>query len=364
MKTSQIIKLKDEIIYKNEEHGANYNSFPSAVLTAAGKIVVTFRQARDLRHVYGETRHLDSHSRAVIVTSTDGGETWDKTTSLLYDHYIYGIQDPCLNLLSDGTILATFFRWNVLAPEDAGEKQLRDIVYYDQWIGRPAGLFSTRSTDGGQTWDEPLPVCAEPMSIRGKGVELADGSFVVAAYKYLPGCVVHVFRTSDKGLTWEEISTIEHPNGCDEPFLYLAPSGKIVAFIRSDWFDINDPRSAPLLTCESLDGGHTWSAPVERPFHTPGPFDVIRLQSGRVVVSWGRRFPPFGIHCFFLDAECEDWNNVQEEILRDNCEDEDIGYTSSIQMPNGDIKTFYYYMDYAGGGYRYISCSTYRETNT
>jgi sialidase-1 len=353
-----------ETIFYSTEHTTNYNSFPNAVLTPDGKIVLAFRQARDLRHVYGETRHVDVTARAVTLTSHDEGETWEPQTRVIYDHFIYGAQDPCLNLLRDGTILGTFFQWTVLAPEEVDELRLRDLVYYDHWIARPTGLFSTRSYDNGVTWDEPIPVCEEPMSIRGKGVAMPDGSFVVAAYKYLPGCVIHVMRTTDLGRSWEEIAEINHPNGCDEPFLHLTPSGKLVIFIRSDRFDINDLTSAPLMTAESLDGGYTWSHPVERPFYSPSPFDVLRLQSGKVLVAYGHRFPPYGIRAFLLDSECNDWDNVEETIIRDNCEDEDIGYTTSVQLKNGDIKTFYYYMESETGGYRYIACSTYRENDS
>lgn len=363
LNATHLIKLKDEIIYLSREHATNYNSFPSAVLTPEGKIVLAFRQARDMRHMYGETRHLDPASRAVVFTSDDEGDTWESFPRLLYGHFVYGVQDPCLNLLSDGTILASFFQWNVLSPEDAGEKQMRDMVYYNRWIGRPVGLFTSRSADQGQTWDEPIRVDEDPLAVRGKGVELPDGSFVLGTYKYLPGCDLHIMKTTDQGRTWEELAVVTHPNGCDEPFLHLTPAGKIVAFIRSDHFDSTDLTSAPLLTSESLDGGYTWTEPVERPFYSPSPFDVLRLQSGRVLVTYGHRFLSYGIRAFLLDSECNDWENVEETRLRDDCIDEDIGYTSSIQLSNGDIKTFYYYLDRENEGYTYIACTTYREAD-
>jgi sialidase-1 len=353
-----------ETVFHSTEHNTSYNSFPSAVLTPEGRLVLAFRQARDLRASIGELWHVDSASRAIVLISHDEGQTWEADTRLMYDHYTYGAQDPCLNLLRDGTILGTFFLWHVLAPEDVGEIQPDDLSYFGEWYARPKGLFSIRSYDGGVSWDKPLRVVEGSMALRGKGLEMADGSFIVASYRYqaLNG-VACVLRTWDQGKTWEQIGQVAHPNGCDEPTLYLAPSGKLVMFIRSDRFDAKDLTSAPLLTSESTDGGYTWSDPVERPFYSPSPFDVVRLQSGRALVAYGHRFPPYGIRAFLLNSECDNWDEVEETILRNNCEDEDIGYTTSVQLKNGDIKTFYYYMEGETGGYRYIGCSTYREKN-
>jgi len=175
---------------------------------------------------------------------------------------------------------------------------------------------------------------------------------------------VQILRTTDAGESWEKLADIEHPNGCVEPCLYLSPSGKLVVFIRSDRFDINDRTSAPLMTAESKDGGRTWSYPVERPFYSPSPFEAMRLQSGKVLVTYGHRFPPFGIRAFLLDGECENWEGVEENILRTDCEDEDIGYTSAVQLSDGKIMIFHYYMESETGGYRYIAATTCIENDS
>lgn len=359
MNAGKLIKVKDEVIYKNEAYGSNYNSFPSAVIDGDDNISVTFRQARDMRHVYGITRHVDPTSRAVMIRSQDGGETWNTNASVLYDHFLYGVQDPCLNRLKDGTLLATFFTWEILGPEHAGTIGERDILYYEErWVARPAGLYSIRSWDDGQSWDEPVAVAEEKLSLRGKGVELPDGSIIIAAYKYLPGCEVIIFKSTDRGASWKQISTINHPFGVDEPSLYLTPSGKIMAFIRSSKFNGGDQQRNPLLTCESHDGGNSWSEVTARSICTPSPFEAIRLQSGNVLVTYGYRSQPFGIRSFFLNEECDEWDNIKESILRCDGRDYDIGYTSAVQLKNGDIKIFYYYHE---DGIRYIASTTCRE---
>jgi len=74
---------------------------------------------------------------------------------------------------------------------------------------------------------------------------------------------------------------------------------------------------------------------------TPSPFEAIRLQSGNVLVTYGYRSQPFGIRSFMLDEECSGWENLEENILRCDGRNYDIGYTSAVQLKNGDIKIFY-----------------------
>ncbi len=350
-------KLSDQIIYKSLEHGSNYNSFPSALVNRRGEILVGFRQARDLRYLHGETHHCDPASRAVMVTSRDGGASF--SLSLIHDDFLHGIQDPCLNLLRDGSIFATFFSWRCEPYREVPASDERHhLCYEDRYIARPAGLYTTLSPDGGVRWNAPLPVEPDPGGIRGTCVELDDGSILMPAYT---GRDRRVFlrRTVDRGVSWQPHGELTHPLAVGETSLFRTASGDIVALMRSGHFVPDDPQSAPLITSISHDEGKTWSTPVTRPFHSPSPFHALQLRSGRVLISYGYRFAPYGIRAFLLDGKCEKWDGVQETILRDDGLDKDIGYTSAVQLANGEIWIFYYYYD--SDGYRYIGATICRE---
>lgn len=356
-----IKKIRDEIAYKSTEHGSNHNSFPSAVLTRDGKMMVAFRQARDMRAQFGETRHVDSASRAVRISSDDNGSAWTLAPQVIYDDFVKGVQDPCLNLLKDDTLLATFFTWKIFEKESLPDPGERDIRYYDgKFVARPGGLYTLRSHDYGRTWEQPIPVGREPLALRGNAVELPDGTLLLPAYRYLPGSEVHIYKSTDRGASWAQQAILAHEYGVNETSLFLTASGKIVAFMRSDNFQRGNPKTAPLITSESRDGGVSWSAPVERNIHTPSPFHALQLHSGKVLLSYGYRFFPFGIRAILLDGECEEWERASETILREDGQDEDLGYTSAVQLENGDIWIFYYYYD--DDGYRYIGATVCRET--
>ncbi len=356
-------KIRDQIIYKSLEHGRNYNTFPSAVVTPEGALIVGFRQARDMRHLFGTTEHYDPASRAVALTSRDGGESFK--LSLIYDDFVEGVQDPCLNVLRDGSLLATFFSWSVQSKATTLEREPchSDWSPYDpSYIARLGRLYICRSHDGGASWEKPRSVGEGLLALRGISAQLADGTLLLPAYTCCGANYWNVAfqRSSDDGASWQPSGTLEHPpHGINETSFFTTASGRLLAFMRSGYFERGNRATAPLLTSESTDGGLSWSKPVERPIHSPSPFHPLQLQSGRVLLTYGYRFAPFGIRAVLLDSECESWEPLDETILREDGLSEDIGYTSAVQLPNGEIWIFYYYYD--ADGYRYIAATICRE---
>jgi hypothetical protein len=350
-----ITKLKDMIIFKDEQ----YNTFPNAVLRKDGTILVGFRRARDTQQQFGRCSHIDPASKAVFVTSRDGGSSWDPDPSLIYDPFSCGVQDPCLKVLGDGSLFCTFFTWKMLTKEDAGDKQQLDHNVLDRWVGRLEGLYSIRSADGGLTWDEPIRI-EEGYAVRGNPVELEDGTLVLPTYvDQTSKGNVHILASSDRGATWRRLAKVTHDDyWFHEPNLYHAPSGKLVLFLRSRNLNGSEENglSSPLFTCESLDGGGTWSDPVKRDYYSPSPFHALPLHNGKVLITYGYRFEPFGIRAFVLDGECSDWVSAKgtETVLRDDGASVDIGYTSAVQLEGGDILVTYYYHNEEPGS-RYIA---------
>lgn len=339
--------VKHFVLYKDE----HYNSFPNIVKNDDGRYVAGFRQAPDRRTIFGHNMHIDPSSKAVTVSSLDG-EQWDGRAQVLYDDYFVGVQDPCLNRLSDGTIFATFFTWKVLDQSDVPNNMRlpHDRQIQGKWIARINGSFSIRSFDGGKTWDEPLPI-AEDRVIRGNIVELDDGTILLPTYCTLGGTSrVIVMKTEDSGKSWTSIAEIKSGGAYHfhEPNLIQTPSGKIVCLIRSLKKDISqgeEKTASPLFISESFDHGLTWSEPAARPYYSPSPFHALKLQEGGVLLTYGYRMAPYGIRAVWLDSECERWDEAKEFIIRDDGLGPDIGYTSSIQREDGSVIITYYYFD-------------------
>ncbi|MCQ6562359.1 sialidase family protein [Paenibacillus mendelii] len=345
-------------IYKNEA----YNSFPSVVQLTDGTFALGFRTAPDRRTAYGSITHLDASSKAVAIHSADGC-SWDSRPAVIWDDYFHGVQDPCLNVLRDGTLFVTFFTWKVYEQEDA-PANLRPGTWhrqYDRWIGRLAGSYSIRSTDGGVTWDRPEPIGLGDVVIRGNCVERSDGSILAPLYiQEGDTSNVVIGRTTDRGQIWERYATVSGFAGeyhFHEPNLYETESGKLVLFIRSQKKQPGEGHLAsPLFTAESTDGGRTWTEPQAWPIYSPSPFHVLRLTNGNVLLNYGYRYKPYGIRAIVLNAECTNIGTAAETVIRDDGLGSDIGYTSAVQLSDGRVLIAYYFYNESDGN-RYIAGS-------
>lgn len=364
----RLLKLKDMTIYKDGQ----YNCFPNIIRNGEGRLIVAFRQAPDRSLLFpGKHTHVDAASKAVYVTSDDEGQTWTPEPTVLYEDFCLGVQDPCLNVLKDGTLIATFFTWQVLLKEDVDVLNPRryEAIIGDRWVRRLCWACSMRSTDGGATWEEPVRI-TDPgrglpsRNIRGNLVELDKGELVLPLYIREAGSSVAIAAISrDRGKSWEPYSTIASSpeRYFHEPNLYRTDSGKLVAFLRStDLRPVPDDRKHPLFVCESFDNGATWSTPREYAIYSHSPFHLLRLNSGRVLLTYGHRIAPYGIRAYLLDSECSDLDTAEEIVLRSDAPGTDIGYTSSVQLRNGDILIVYYYYDELDRK-RYIAGTLCRE---
>lgn len=320
----------------------HFNCFPNIVKRRDGSYYVGFRQAPDWFEQFGTTIHIDPTSLAVYMTSTDG-LTWDVTKQhVLYDDFLYGVQDPSITMLKDGAMLCTFFMWKVVDAEPGVTG--RDV--YGKWLANIDKTYAIRSTDGGVTWDEPTVLRGG--ALRGNCVELDDGSILVASYSTgLP-----INKSTDRGKTWTQIALIRNFDGYSlvEPNLFRTRSGKIVCLARS-----SKGSAYPLVTAESLDNGKTWSAPVVHSYiDTPNPFCALQLADGNVLLAYGYRRKPYGIRAKLLNPECTNIAEAAEVILRQDGAGTDLGYPSAVQMDDGRILVAYYFHDVVKGP-RYIA---------
>lgn len=349
--------VKHVVIYKDEQ----YNTFPSMVVNKDGQIMVGFRQAPDRRKIYGGIVHVDPSSKAVYVVSPDG-ERWTSPARILYDDYFCGVQDPCLNVLRDGTLFATFFMWKVAEREEVQGQAEYDHEMFGRWAGKSLGAYSIRSSDGGKTWDRPISFGMGGVYIRGNCVELDDGSILAPLYGNEQGSNhVIVAVTRDRGATWKRQAVVPPAEGYhfNEPNLYRTESGRLVLFIRSLKKRTNPDEkhlASPLFTCESPDNGRTWSRPVMHDIYSPSPFHLLRLNSGHVLMTYGYRLKPYGIRALVLDPECREIRADRQIIVREDGPGLDIGYTTAVQLADDRVLIAYYYYD-EEDGYRYIAGS-------
>ncbi len=155
-----------------------------------------------------------------------------------------------------------------------------------------------------------------------------------------------VARTVDGGLHWKFIAWITPDPGAG---FTIMPSSvrishrQIVTAVRH-----HNPQSGSQNCIDvygSKDNGETWrhlSRPVGNTGEKGGnPPSLIRLHDGRLVVTYGRRTAPYQICARVSSDNGTTWGN--ELVLRSGAGAWDIGYTRTLQRPDGTIVTIYYW---------------------
>jgi len=337
---SELRKIRDTIIYQDEMWYCGPG--PSPVNLGDSQILVAFRRCS--KYAIG---HFTPCVEFCTVKSYDGGESWSQKPNLFA---CGGLANQNLIILSDGTIIGVTVSRQVLHSkylEGIDQKFVRDGPY-GSWASFGAEVY--RSNNKGETWEGPyymanvpghdpiLPGASSPTHIRGKGLVLDDGTLIWPLYTQSGPLLM---ASSDDGITWEFRAYIVSTSDYlyyNEASVYQCPSGKLIAFIRSD---TSDGRGY-LHTAVSLDRGFTWSKP-KREDVWGYPFDAIKMLSGNVLLTYGYRREPYGIRARLLNSECDNISEADEVVLRDDGSGTDLGYPQSTILSDGTALVTYYY---------------------
>ncbi len=265
--------------------------------------------------------HVGERGRLIFVHSPDGGESWSH--SIVISQEGSDNRNPAFGVTPKGTLLASF---------------IKQVNYtdgqYDIVKAQPTPLYVSRSDDHGLTWTTDIAsvdggerIVSSPF---GKMITLDDGGFMMTYY--LGGSVYHIV-SHDDGLTWSAPTTI-CDGGFNETALCNLGGGGILAVMRSG-------DEGFLSQVRSEDGGATWSEPEQLTGPTEHPGDVIRLQDGRLLLTYGRRTTPFGILGLVSRDDGRTWD-TENRLLLVADSGNDQGYPSNIQRDDGAIVTVYY----------------------
>ncbi len=130
--------------------------FPVRNLTAH-RSMIELAPGELLQSLYGQ-KQGDTKERAMLIRSTDKGETWHYHSTIGYtDATSEGFAEPDLIQLSDGSLLA----------------MLR--------TGGGSEIWQTRSTDGGRTWTDAHPVSAKFGTVDPHLLRTRNGTLLATA---------------------------------------------------------------------------------------------------------------------------------------------------------------------------------------
>jgi len=318
-----------------------------------GDVVVTFCEARGNRH--------EDFDTVMMIRSKDNGETWDPSTLVTVwpNSHHFGSDIPLVKQISDGTILVhhlvTSFHHRADDPrigilEDLGPQSHGG---FEGGIGKSAeGTWISRSFDNGYTWPESYKVNDAPLRWTMPAdsiLELPNGTLLMPLLGQLdtrrerkdeePVRSV-LLRSDNKGLDWEHWSTIAFDPAriitFDEPALGRNKDGVLVAMMRTE----HQPRARlqNMWMAYSTNDGESWSRP-EATNLWGYPADLVLLQDGRMLCTYGYRRPPWGVMGCISDDGLK-WDVANEFMIREGGVapiSAHIGYPHSVQLKNGRI---------------------------
>ena len=299
--------------------------FPRLVALRNGDLLATFK--------YGAA-HVGKGGRAGLARSTDGGRTWSPPETV-FDIPEADDGVDASGELSDGTLLlgAVSYTWkgDTYTPE-----------------GWKADIYTLRSHDRGRTWSAPLKVEVAPFTWAypfGSIVQLRDGTVLLAGYGgYLPkephkDDYCFLLRSRDGGKSWGKPTRIAAR--FNEASLLVLRDGHLLAVMRSQ-------QGGHLATALSGDGGAHWSEPVRITADGEHPGDLLRLSSGRILLTYGERNKPYGVQAMISSDEGKSWEHRERVMLAWDGDHGDLGYPVTAELRDGKLATIYYIVYGAG----------------
>ena len=352
--------LGHKLLYRDGE----YVAFPNMERLADGTVICAFRHAKERQKEYGKVTHVDPTAKDVYIISRDGGKTFEQELNLIIDEENVSNQDPCMKVLSDGRVIATYFRWS-LVPIGQGEAVWGEAFksfgrsLHGKYDCLNGGVGYSISDDNGKTWRAMGKIevegCEVEPAVRGNIVEMPEGYLLMPYYGAKRVGELSrsgLLRSDDRGESWYYYSDMAFDPTCQknylEPGLFLTDCGRLLGLFRTQ-SDFGKPgvdfeqTYLNLHMAASDDGGKTFGPVYEiENLWGSSPFHALRLKSGKVLVTYGWRKEPFGIRARLCNGELSDIAEAEEIILRDDAPDGDLGYPHSIQLEDGTILVSYY----------------------
>lgn len=315
----------------------SYSAFPHVVRLEGNELLLAFRQAP--RHPAG-VRHTDPRSIITVIRSPDVGETWhvDDAAQLAAG----GGQEFGLLYLGKGRVGGALAAHEVF-PESEAERSGVPWTHPREYPFRSVGALWCWSDNFGLTWRVDNTVLVGPrMQACAPPVRLKDGTLMIPAYGALGRSKMSssvLYRSTDGGVRWSEAVIIvkgtPRTRAYQEPVLMELAPGHLLCMLR-----VHDPKNPGMFwRCESNDAGATWAKPESTGILSGACPRLLRLRDGRLLLTYGRRFEPFGIYAALSDDGGRTWGDTWQ--LR-SAPDGDHGYTSSVELDDGRILTTTY----------------------
>lgn len=365
-------KMEHVIVYRKDDEYAGWPFNGGFWHFGNGELVVGFNRNKCLYKTPQDITHRNiqlGNGQVVTLRSKDAGQTWP----------IEGLQ---ILIRSKAELRAKLQYFSIdqsifPKPKPTNFSDPDVAMATEPPLGTekgPTAYFITRNR--GYRWEGPFllydPVF-EWIQARPSYVLRSDGLLLFfvqgtrwdespsEVYRHSPEGRPFVYASDDGAVTWNFLSYITPPNVeppkiCPQPA--ILPDGDIVVALRNLW---KDYRFHWTEVYRSEDGGLTWNF-LSRVNEWGAPAHLLPLKDDRLLCTYGRRVPPYGIRARISDDGGETWG--REIILRDGGGSSDLGYPRTALLPDGKVIAVYYFNRaddkiYCRGGVRHIAATIF-----
>lgn len=301
-------------------------AFGGITIAPNGDLLVAYNRGSD---------HSTGAADLVMITSSDGGQTWSSETTI-YDHEDDGGStdmwgSPTLRVLSDNRILMA------VGKRESGSTVVDGIGYFE-------------SDDNGQTWTGPTTVDSSFTEWAAEGggiIELANGDLLYPHYGLDSGDASNrrscrVSKSTNGGSTWAHLSDIADgpTEGRDlvEPGLVLLDNGDIVALIRQDNND-------SIRYAKSTDSGATWATQAYATGGDGRCSPILLRGDGIIDIQRGRNAPSDTAQILYSGDGGDTWQLGHYFELSPNFTDLQMVYGQAVQADDGTVYVVYFMED-------------------
>lgn len=316
----------------------SYSAFPHVVRLEGDELLLAFRQAPKQELV----RHTHPRSLITLIRSYDMGQNWDIENAA--QMAAGGGQELGLIYLGEGKVGGALAAHEVVPLGEGKRAGFAHIHEREYPFSNVGGLWCW-SENYGLTWRvEHSALFADKMQCCAPPVQLSDGTLLIPVYGAVGRATCSsavLYRSIDGGQTWTELSTMARgrpqTRHYHEPAVLELSPGHLLGLHRVA--DSKGPRGL-FWRNESLDNGQSWTAPKPTPIRSGACPRLLKLRDGRLLLTYGRRFEPFGIYASLSVDDGQTWGETNW-LLRPT-PDADQGYSSSIELDDGQIFTTCY----------------------
>lgn len=325
-----------KVVMSNPHSSHNYFAWPTVARLQNGEICVGASGYR--------VEHICPFGTGVIAFSKDNGESYSELIPV-FDTPLDD-RDVGLTPFGESGLIATSFN-NTLEFQRENMPQTQECIDYVNSVSaedeeKYLGILFRTSSDFGKTFGE---IYKSPVSSPHGPTVLNDGTVLwvgrrLGIHNHIEA---HTMNTETGEMTLRgELGLYKYEEFKDiyfyEPHAIQLPDGKIICHLRAE---NKEETLFTLYQTVSHDNGATWSKPKQIIRDDSGaPGHIFMHSSGTLISTFSHRKRPYGIWAVFSTDGGETWSD--ESIIHHGYDTDDLGYPSTIELPNGDLLTVFY----------------------